>query len=313
LPTYPDPAELVLLVIVVVSAIIAIKILLDLSSKHHRHRYAKIVRFDLLVGIVLGTTLPWMEPIGLLAAALTAILFLGLSVVMFLESKMISLWRKGMVRREKIREWFLHFSVTTGIIGIITTLLSIIVPPFLRLSLGFMVPLAFDSLSVLSALLEFTLPSTPYNVIFALVFELLRRRNGNGPENEIRLDDIEEIAHETAHSRFEVLDAIENLVDGRLATEKDGGFGLSPDGMQLLKLSWEETVGRLRIQSVHIDEEIESLSKNPSVERNACLDRVNHLLESVSDLRDECGFLMDRNWIVRSRERLSDLRNQLYR
>lgn len=145
----------------VVSAIIAIKILLDLSSKHHRHRYAKIVRFDLLVGIVLGTTLPWMEPIGLLAAALTAILFLGLSVVMFLESKMISLWRKGMVRREKIREWFLHFSVTTGIIGIITTLLSIIVPPFLQLSLGFMVPLAFDSLSVLSALLEFTLPSTP--------------------------------------------------------------------------------------------------------------------------------------------------------
>jgi len=313
LPAYPDPAELVLLVIVVVSAIIAIKILLDLSSKHHRHRYTKIVRFDLVIGIVLGTTLPWMEPVGLLAAALTAFLFLGLSVVMFLESKMISVWRKRMVRREKIREWFLHFSVTTGIIGIITTLLSIIVPPFLQLSLGFMVPLAFDSLSVLSALLEFTLPSTPYNVIFALVFELVRRRNGNSPENEIRLDDIEEIAHETAHSRFEVLDAIENLVEERLATKKDGGFALCPDGMQLLKLNWEETVGRLRIQSVHIDEEIESLTKNPSVERKTCLDRINHLLESVSDLRDECGFLMDRNWIVRSRQKLSELRNRLYR
>ena len=206
MPAYPDPAELVLLVIVVVSAIIAIKILLDLSSKHHRHRYAKIVRFDLLIGIVLGMMLPWMEPIGLLAAALTAFLFLGLSVVMFLESKMISVWRIRMVRREKIKEWFLHFSVTTGVIGIITTLLSIIVPPFLQLTLGFMVPLAFDSLSVLSALLEFTLPSTPYNVMFALVFELMRRRSGNSPENEIRLDDIEEIAHETAHSRFEVLD-----------------------------------------------------------------------------------------------------------
>jgi hypothetical protein len=313
LPAYPNPAELILLVIVVVSAIIAIKILLDLSSKHHRHRYTKIVRSDLVIGIVLGTMLPWMEPIGLVAAALTAFVFLGLSVVMFLESKMISVWRIRMVRREKIREWFLHFSVTTGVIGIITTLLSIIVPPFLRLSLGFMVPLAFDSLSVLSALLEFTLPSTPYNVMFALVFELVRRRSGNSPENEIRLDDIEEIAHETAHSRFEVLDAIENLVEERLATKKDGGFALCPDGMRLLKLNWEETVGRLRIQSLHIDEEIESLAKNPSVESKGYLDRVNHLLGSISDLKDECGFLMDGNWIVRSRQRLSDLRNRSYR
>jgi len=313
LPAYPDPAELVLLVIVVVSAIIAIKILLDLSSKHHRRRYTKMVRSDLLIGIVLGTTLPWMEPIGLLAAALTAFVFLGLSIVMFLESKMISVRRKRMVRREKIREWFLHFSVATGVIGIVTTLLSIIVPPFLQLTLGFMVPLAFDSLSVLSALLEFTLPSTPYNVIFALVFELMRRRSGNSPENEVRLDDIEEIAHEAAHSRFEVLDAFENLVEERLAANKDSRFVLCPDGVQLLKLNWEEIVGRLRIQSVHIDEEIESLAKNPCVDRKAHLDRVNHLLESVSDLRDECGFLMDRDWVVGSRQRLSELRNRLYR
>jgi len=97
-------------VIVVVSAIIAIKILLDLSSKHHRHRYAKIVRFDLLIGIVLGMMLPWMEPIGLLAAALTAFLFLGLSVVMFLESKMISVWRKRIVWMKKIRERFPFFN-----------------------------------------------------------------------------------------------------------------------------------------------------------------------------------------------------------
>lgn len=95
---------------------------------------------------------------------------------MLLETKTVSVWQIKMVRREKISEWFLHFSVTTGLIGIVATLLSIVVPPFPRLSLGFMAPLAFDTLSLMSALSEFTLPSTPYNTIFALIFELLQRR-----------------------------------------------------------------------------------------------------------------------------------------
>jgi hypothetical protein len=310
LPALRDPTELVLLIVVIVSALIAMKILLDLTSKHHRRRYTRRVRFDLAIGCMLGLLLPWIEPVGLTAAATTAILFLGLSVFMLLESKMVSVWRIKMVRREKIREWFLHFSVTTGLIGIVTTLLSIVVPPFLRLSLGFMVPLAFDTLSVMSALLEFTLPSTPYNTIFALIFELLQGRSGGNAGSEILIDDIDKIAHETAHSRFETLDAVENLVEQRLARRLDGGFILEPDGSRLLRVDWQETLARVRIQLDHVEVEIEHLRKNPP-ELRACLDLIDVLAESVSDLRNEYGLLIFGKRIEEVRRHLADLRSEM--
>lgn len=312
MPAFQDPTELVLLVVVIVSALIAMKILLDLTSKHHRRRYTRMVRFDLAIGCMLGLLLPWIEPVGLTAAAMTAILFLGLSIFMLLESKTVSVWRIKMVRREKIREWFLHFSVTTGLIGIVTTLLSIVVPPFLRLSLGFMVPLAFDTLSVMSALLEFTLPSTPYNTIFALIFELLQGRSGGDTGSEILIDDIDKIAHETAHSRFETLDAVENLVEQRLARRVDGGFILEPDGSRLLRVDWEETLARVRIQLDHVEVEIERLRKNPP-EPRVCLDLINGLSESVSDLRDEYGLLIFGKRMEEVRRHLTDLRNEMCR
>ena len=70
LPSRFDPTELVLLVIVIVSALIAIKVLLDLSSRHHRSRYTRTVRLDLIIGVLLGASLPWAEAIGLAAAAI---------------------------------------------------------------------------------------------------------------------------------------------------------------------------------------------------------------------------------------------------
>jgi len=310
LPNYAGPAELVLLVIVLVSALMAIKILLDLASKHHRSRYTRMVRLDLGIGIVLGLSLPWIEPVGLMVAAMTAVLFLGLSIIMLLESKRVPLWRMRTVRRERIKEWYLHFSVTTGLVGIVTTLLSIVVPPFLKLSLGFMVPLAFDSLSVLSALLEFTLPSTPYHVIYALIFGLVHERTRKDGTTEIRLDDLEQIAHETAHSRFEVLDTVESLVEQGLATKNDNGFVLDHDGTSLLKLTSEEMSARIRIQLDHVEAEIASLSTDQASGSSSRLDIINRLSESVSDLKDECGFLVDEKRTAEIRQRLVCLRKR---
>jgi len=305
--TYPDPTELILLVVLIVSALWAIKILLDLSSKHHRRRYTRLVKVDLVIGILLGLSLPWIEAVGLTVAALTAIVFLGLSLVVLVESKMIRVWRLRPVRRERIKEWFLHFSITTGLVGIITTLLSIVVPPFLKLSLGFMVPLAFDSLSVLSALLEFTLPSTPYTTIFALIFELVRQRTPKPDKAKIQLDDIELIAHETAHSRFEVLDAVESLVEQRLARKNDHGFDVNEEGTHLLELNWEEASTRVRIMVDRIERELDSLTRNPPDPRQL-VERTNDLSESLSDLKDECGFLLDQEWLTRSKRKLNELR-----
>jgi hypothetical protein len=268
------------------------------------------VRFDFLIGLVLGLTLPWISSVGLLAAVVTAILFLGLSIITLFESKIIALRRRRIVRRRKIRDWFLHFSVTTGFIGIITTLLSIVVPPFLKLSLGYMVPLAFDSLSVLSALLEFTLPSTPYNVIFALIFELVHRRNEKNLENEILAGDIDEIADETAHSRFEVLDAVESLIEEGLVARKQNSFALSQETLQLLRLNYEEICPALRIQCHHIDEQMELVAKNAIIVSKRDVDISNHLRDSMSDLKDEYGFLVDANWIIRNRKALSELLNR---
>lgn len=299
--------------IVIVSALIAIKVLLDLSSRHHRSRYTRTVRLDLIIGVLLGASLPWAEAIGLAAAAMTAILFLGLSILMLLESKMISIWRIRMVRRERIKEWFLHFSVTTGVVGIVSTLLSILVPPFLKLTLGFLVPLAYDSLSVLSALLEFTLPSTPYSVIFALVFQQMQRRNPESPGTEIRLEDIEEIAHQTAHSRFEVLDAVQSLVEQGLAKRSDGGFALCDDGLRLLRLDWEETSARINIQLRHVESEMESLEKDLPLEPRKHIDMIDRFSESISDIRDDCGLLVEPDRIARIRQTLGDLRSKTYR
>lgn len=311
MPTVPDPTELVLLVIVIVSALIAIRILLDLTSRHHRRRYTKVVRFDLVIGSVLGLVLPWVEPAGLAAAAMTAIVFLGLALLMLLESRMISIWHFKMVRREKIREWFLHFSVTTGLIGIVATLLSIIAPPFLHLSLGFIVPLAFDSLSVLSALLEFTLPSTPYITIFALIFELLQGRSGDDSKNQILVSDLDKIAHGTAHSRFETLDAVEHLVEHRLARKVDRGFILEPNGSRLLKVDWEEALARIRIELDNVEAEMKHLRKNPVKEPRDCLDMIDRLSESVSDLKDEYGLLIYGKRVRKVLRRLAQLRNEI--
>jgi hypothetical protein len=312
LPVYPDPPELILMVIIIAATVIAIKILLDLSSKHHRRRYTKIVRFDFTIGILLGLSLPWVEKIGVTAAALTAILLLVLSVLMLLESKAISIWRVKPIRRERIRDWFLNFSVITGVVGIVTTLLSIVVPPFLKLTLGFMVPLAFDSVSVLSALLEFTLPSTPYNLIFALVFQLLKGKDNNPARTEISQDDIEEIAHGTAHTGFEVQDAIQSLLEQGLAEKTNGRFRVDSDGMKLLRLSWEEVSGGLEIQAKHIETEIASLSVTQQADSARRLEKLNHLSESISDLNDECGLMVDRDWIANSRQRLKTIRDGLY-
>lgn len=103
------------------------------------------------------------------------------------------------------------------------------------------------------------------------------------------------------------------MVEQRLATKTNDAFTLDADGVRLLKLHWEETSARVRIQIQHIEAEMETLNKVPPTEPGRYLEIINGLSESISDLSDEYGFLVDRNWMARSRQGLRDLREEFYR
>ncbi len=246
---FPD---LVLLVITFTSALVAVRILWNLASTRHRAAYGRPVKLVFLIGAVLGAVLPWDANFGLAGALAAALLLLLLASAYSLLG-----WRTAKSRslaliwipRETMRDLFLYLSVGAGVVGVVTTLISLAVIPLLNITLNSFVPLAFDTISILSALLEFTVYVPSYSNIYALVYDFITHTRRMALESgEPYLDDLDfkQIRQRSHYTDFEIRDAMESLVRKGFASKLSPVpvarivFKVGPYGVRYLKSVWEE-------------------------------------------------------------------------
>jgi hypothetical protein len=184
----------------------------------------------------------------------------------------LGLVRRVWIRRDVIRDWFIYISIIAGVIGIVSTLLSIVLA-YWGISLGIEIPLAFDTISVSAALLETMIPITSYRKIYSLIYLHLTEDNANegAPSFMIKEDAFPVILKDTSFTEFEVRDALESLfAEGaaKKVVSKDGLiFEISEDCLELLRVSLEETRAKIRIRvdkyEVKLDELLESIERAP--------------------------------------------------
>ena len=246
--SFPD---LILLSVTVTSAIVAVRLLWNLASRKYKRVYGRPVRYVFIVGTAVGVALPWSETAGLVGAFFSSLILLVLASVYSILG-----WRAGgkalamaWIPRERMRDWFLYLSVWAGVVGVVTTLISLAVNALYGQSLSSYVPLAFDTISILSALLEFTVYIPSYNHILALVYTFfVHAKRAASDTADPYVDDLDfrRIAEGSHYTDFEVRDALESLMRRRFATKISPVpaarvvFRINSFGMRYLRSVWEE-------------------------------------------------------------------------
>jgi len=309
--------EIALFSILLVAAIVALRLLFTVMTPRHRRRYSKVLNYGFLLGIVLGLVLPWNEPLGVLAATITSLLLLLVAFhYSFLQGRAI-LRRLGRafpaswvtVSRESVRDVFLYFSIVTGVIGIITTILSVVIPPFLSLSLGSFVPLSFDTLSVLSAMLEFTFAVPPRGILLSLIRTHLVTTGTTFDTSSLEVDEsgFPEIVEGTGYNVRDLAEALDSLAkDGLVLKEGNPGtlrYRLTPNGFRVIQSRWEEAQIRMSSDRRKVEGNLSRLKiilESRAISKPRILQRAKeHLLSAQKHLErmhDEYGPLMDLEW-----------------
>jgi len=224
------------------------------------------------IGVILGLILPWYAPIGLLGASITALLLFILCFYAVLVTKSrYSLLHRSWIRREVIREWLLYISIGTGIIGITSTLLSIVAPIFFNQVIGVEIPLAFDTISVSAAFLEAMIPLTSYRKILSLMhLYFLEKAQDTSEQNNALLEiDFPNVISETSFTEFELRDVLESLVkDGsarKIISKQDLEYRLTSNCLEFLRISLEETRIKIKMNAdlheAKLNEFLENLDK----------------------------------------------------
>ncbi len=278
--SFPD---LILLSMTVTAAIVALRVLWNLASRKYRKAYGQPVKYVFVIGTLAGLALPWNESVGLAGAFISSLVLLLLA-----SAYSILGWRASGSRslalvwipREKMRDWFLYLSVGAGVIGVVTTVISLIVSPLLKLNLSSLVPLAFDTVSILSALLEFTVYVPEYSNIFALLYNFITQSRRVAPDSgEPFLDDLDfrRITEGSHYTDFEVRDALESLVGKGFASKISPVpvakvvFKISPYGIKFLRSVWEEVFFSMEREKAQLESRMlylrEKLRYTPSIDR----------------------------------------------
>jgi hypothetical protein len=320
--SFPD---LILLVVTLTAALVAVRVLWNLASSRHKATYGRPVKYVFAVGALVGLAMPWDESVGL-AGALAA------SLILLLLASAYSLlgWRTSGSRslalvwipRETMRDWFLYLSVGAGVIGVVTTLISLMVKPLVGLSLSSLVPLAFDTVSILSALLEFTVYVPSYGNIYALVYNFITHTKRMAPDSgDPYLDDLDfkRITEGSHYTNFEVRDALESLVRRGFASKLSPVpvarivFKIGPYGIRYLKSVWEEVFFSMEREKAQLESRMlylrEKLRYAPEMDKELdrrVRDELAEFRKSIEDLSDY-GVLLGGAGKADLNDKLSDL------
>jgi hypothetical protein len=323
-------AEPLLLTMTVIAAIIAIKVLIDIASEKHRKKYGRTVKYQFAIGLLLGLTLPWNVEVGLVAAFIMSLILLVLSIGYYLIGGKIETFKflyLAWAPRERVRDWFLHLSIITGATGIVSTIISVVLPPFLSLTLSPLIPIAFDTISVLSALLEFTIYVPPYNSILALTYNfLIRKKSFITREFYIEDLDFSVITEGTIYTNFEIRDAMESLVTRGFATKISPiplgkvAFRLNEYGAKFLQTVWNEAYvllsrekGRIESEVIYLQQRLNSFPElNSSLIKKAERE-IRKLRERIDNLLNEYGMIVEQSWLLNYHNKLGEFERHLSR
>ncbi len=320
-----DPVTLVSLSIVVTSVLIAMKIILDLASPTVRSRYSRAVEYIFVVGIVLGIVFPWIEQVGLIAAATTAVLLLVSSVYYNILRGSVTLfsllhvpWRP----REVVKEWFVYFAVATGVIGIVSTTVSIGIPFFLPVSFGFFIPLSFDALAVLATLLDFTIYIPPYEIVNSIIFRFTSEKYDMTKGETFDLEDIDfrSIVKATVYTPLDVRDSLEQLAREGMATKYSPTllgrvrYRINPYGIRFLETSSKELSIRISSEKKDLEERIRYLQQRTAkpeelearVLRRALVE-LGVLTKNIQRMRQRYGPLLEETWENQMNKRIGEV------
>ena len=319
------PALLLLLLFVIV---LTVRIFSSFPSRIYRERYSNIIRYLLVIGFILGLILPWDPVVGMVSALMMGLVLFILSLYTQLvmgKALQVRFLHEAWIRREVVRDWLVYVSIVTGVIGIVSTMLSIMLPPFLDLTLGTEVPLVFDTLSVTAAFLELSIPITSYRKIYGLLFRYLSEEHERDREGGYSIDDTEFLdgIEGTEFTEYEVRDALESFVEIGMAKKMtpetetaNVEFKVNSDGVSLMRLYYEETMLRLNKSLERLSDGInrieKELAEHPGVEQRKSLRRSIDLLdkEVVSMFRENRCF-SETGQCIMNMDKLKVLREQL--
>ena len=321
--------DLILLSMTITAAIVAVRLLWNLASRKYRKAYGRTIKYIFIMGTVAGFGLPWNESIGLAGA-----FFSSLILLLMASAYSILGWRTSgskslallWIPRQTMRDWFLYLSVGAGVIGVVTTVISLVVSPLFGLNLSSLVPLAFDTVSILSALLEFTVYVPNYSNIFALLYSFITHARRIAPDSgEPYLDDLDfqRITEGSHYTDFEVRDALESLVGKGFASKISPVpvarivFKISPYGIRYLRSVWEEVFYSMEREKAQIESRMlylrEKLRYASTIDKELerrVKDELREFRSSIDDLSDY-GILLGSSGKTGLEDKVSDLERVL--
>lgn len=313
---FPSSFDPGILLAVVFISYIGILMLLRLVSRADRRRYNKIFRSSLFFGSLLGILAPWNLDLGLTAAVLLSLSLLALAVSYVLPRSKKAFFHRLSKARERVRDSFLYLSVTTGVAGIISTLLTIFSPALLGITLSPLVPLSLDAISVLASLMEFTIPLPDFVFLNGLIMSRISKNNGGRPDSDfcVKSAELDQLVRGSRFMVSDLVDAFRLLCQDGFASVERGRKGeelayrVNGEGVRFLESCHDLVKIRLEYEKQEIDRllsqaEVREYFDSRSVDlARRALKRVKIRLRST--IKDNYPVL-DREWYDHTENRLN--------
>ncbi len=313
-----------MLTMVIVAAIIAIRIIRDVTSSTRKRRYTRPAKYVLILSLGLGVAFSFSEPIALIAAQLTSLLILLSSLYYYIGGWLTShpSFRGFWLPSENIKDWFFYLSLYNGVIGVASGVLSVILPYFTTIEVPATISTVYSGISVLAALMEFTilLPEkiTICGLVYAFCF-VTRRFTGN---KEFYVEDIdfEKMVTHTMHTEFDVREALESLVKQGFAIKQSPTpmgrvrFKINLYGARYLEVCWTETLIRIsrqkeRVEKIltYVEHRVKGMDPSDRTMMTKAMEETKVQKKNLTTLREEYGLAVGDSWYYNTTRRIERL------
>ena len=311
-----------MLTMVAIAAIIAIRIIRDVTSSARKRRYTSKVKYVLIISLLLGLVFSFFETMAIVVAEIMALTVLVLSLYYYLvggwltsHQSLRSFW----IPSKTIKGWFFYLSLLNGVIGVVSGVLSVVLPYFTSFEVPATISTVYSGVSVLAALMEFTILLPDKSIICGLVYAFcfVTRRFKNNKEFYVEDIDFDKMITNTIHSEIDVREALESLVKQGFAVKQSPTpmgrvrFKINMYGAKYLEVYWTETLIRIsrqkeRIEKVlaYIEHRLKKATPNDRKIIIKALEEINVQKSKLIRLREEYGLAVGDSWYDNTSKRL---------
>ncbi len=318
-----------MLTMVAIAAIIATRIIKDVTSSARKKKYSRPVKYVLILSVCLGFVFSFFETIALVAAEIMAIIILLLSLYFYLvggwltsHQNLRSFW----IASKTIKDWCFYLSLYNGVIGVVSGVLSVILPYFTTLEVPATISTVYSGVSVLAALMEFTILLPDKSIICGLVYAFcfVSRRFSNSQEFYVEDIDFEKMITNTIHSEVDVREALESLVRQGFAIKQSPTpmgrvrFKINMYGAKYLEVYWTETLIRIsrqkdRLEKVlsYVEHRLKNAKPSDHTIIMKALEEIDLQKNQLINLREEYGLAVGDSWHTNTIQRIEWLEGRL--